>query len=111
MRYDIEEIRRAVRTLLPALRLRNYIEKWSEGSPAVRSLDLLSLWVGEVPVTAGADESPDSKTHHARSLIGVTEEELAEAMTAAVLSLLLPETSGGTRFTTSPNIDPDRSTE
>lgn len=57
-------LERSIRTLLPGLRLANYVERWASGSPAVQALSFLSQHVGEGPVEAGETVDPDVPTAH-----------------------------------------------
>lgn len=59
-----EEVERAVRTLLPGLRLANYVERWSPASPAVKALGILCQFVGESVPQAGDLIDPDVPTAH-----------------------------------------------
>jgi len=59
-----DDIVRAIRVLLPGLRLANYVERWATGSPAVWALSTLSEHVGQGRTAAGEAVDPDVPTAH-----------------------------------------------
>ncbi len=65
-----EQLTRAIRTLLPGLRVANYVERWSPTSPAVAALNILCEAVGESVEVAGDLQDPDVPTAHERRPAG-----------------------------------------
>jgi hypothetical protein len=72
------DLGRAIRTLLPGLRVANYVERWSPASPAVRALGVLCRFVGEDAPQAGDLIDPDVPTRHQRRPEGNPVESDAE---------------------------------
>lgn len=60
-----DQLQRAIATLLPGLRSRNYAERWADNSPATQALGVLCKYMGE-EFTAGDLLDPEFPTKQQR---------------------------------------------